>query len=698
MKQAILFILGVFLLLPACTKQSANPFLQEWTTPFQAPPFNKIKAHHYLPAFKKGIQQQREEIKAITNNSAVPTFQNTLIALENSGELLTKVDRIFNIMRSSKTNDELQKIAEKVTPMLSDHNDDILLNVSLFKRIATLHKQAEQLDLNREQKALLQKYYDEFTRNGARLNNKQKQALRKLNKELSMLTLEFGDNVLKENETYELVIDNKKDLAGLPPSIISNAAEIAKSRNKPDKWVFILNRTSINPFLTYSEKRDLREQIYKAYINRGNHDNDLDNKSILARIAALRVKKARLLGYPTHADFVLEKNMAKTPQNVNQLLQKIWKPALEQARTEARTLQQMISSQGETFKLKPWDWRYYAEKVRKAQYNLDENEIKPYFQLENVRDGAFRVATKLYGLQFEKVANVPVYHKDVTVFEVKEADGSHVGLLYTDFYARMGKRGGAWMNHYRKQHIRNGQPVTPIVSINCNFSKASENEPALITFDQTLTLFHEFGHALHGLLSDCTYPKLSGTSVPRDFVELPSQIMENWAAEPRVLKTIAKHYQSGEAIPDELIEKLVKANKFNQGFKTVEYLAASFLDMDWHSLTKAEEKDVLAFENKSMQSIDLIPEIDPRYRSTYFQHIFAGGYSAGYYSYIWSEVLDADAFQAFKESSLFDPNTAQSFRENILSKGGTGYPMEMYQRFRGKEPEIQPLLERRGLD
>jgi peptidyl-dipeptidase Dcp len=544
---------------------------------------------------------------------------------------------------------------------------------------------------------LLEKYYRDFVRGGANLDKEKKARLREINQELSLLTLKFGENILKENNRFELIIENKEDLEGLPQSVIDAAAETAKERGYKGKWVFTLHKPSMIPFLTYSAKRELREKIFKAYINRGNHNDELDNKKILLKIVALRLERAKLLGYKTHAHYVLEENMAKNPENVYKLLDKIWKPALERAKKEAEELQQMIYKEGKNFKLQPWDWWYYAEKLKKEKYDFDDSVLRPYFKLENVIKGVFYVANKLYGLQFVERNDIPKYHPDVRVFEVKDADGSHIGILYTDYFPRASKRGGAWMNSFRKQSKIGGKEIHPVITNNGNFSKPVGDKPSLLSIEEVLTLFHEFGHALHGLLSNCTYPTLSGTSVPRDFVELPSQIMENWALEPEVLKVYARHYKTGEVIPQELIEKLKKAKLFNQGFATVEYLAAAYLDMDWHTLTELNNIDPLKFEEESMKRIGLIPEIVVRYRSPYFRHIFSGGYSAGYYSYIWAEVLDADAFEAFKEKGIFDKETAQSFRKNILEKGGTEDPMILYKRFRGAEPKVEPLLKRRGL-
>jgi peptidyl-dipeptidase Dcp len=690
----LLFIAG---LLCSCLKQKENPLLSEFDTPFQVPPFDKIKEEYYLPAFKEGMEQQNMEIEAIINNPESPTFENTIEALESSGSLLRRVGNVFYVLNGSMTNDNMQKIAKEVAPLESQHEDNIRLNGKLFQRVKAVYEQKDKLDLTTEQNTLLEKYYKDFVRNGANLDEEKKAKLREINQELSVLSVKFGDNVLKENNRFEMVIDKEEDLAGLPPAVITGAAEAAKERGYEGKWVFTIHKPSMIPFLQYSEKRDLREKIFKAYINKGNHNDELDNKDILSKIAALRVERANLLGYKTHADYVLENNMAKNPENVYKFLDQLWKPALKMAKKEAQELQEMISQEGHDFKLQPWDWWYYAEKLKKAKYDLDEEMLRPYFKLENVRQGAFAVANKLYGIQFVERTDIPKYCKDAKVFEVKEADGSHIGILYTDYFPRASKRGGAWMNSFRKQSKPHGKEVYPVITNNGNFSKPTGDRPALLSSEEVTTLFHEFGHALHGLLSNCTYNRLSGTSVARDFVELPSQIMENWAFEPEVLKMYAKHYQTGEVIPQELIDKLKKASQFNQGFATVEYLAASFLDMDWHTLTEPKELDVNEFETESLNRIGLIPEIIVRYRSPYFNHIFSGGYSSGYYSYIWAEVLDADAFQAFKETSLFDQKTAQSFRKNILEKGGTEDPMVLYERFRGAEPTVEPLLRKRGL-
>jgi peptidyl-dipeptidase Dcp len=680
----------------AVKPQEENPLLAAWTTPFGAPPFDKIKDEHYLPAFRQGIEDARREIDAVVNDPAAPSFANTIEALEASGSLLKRVDNVFNSLLSAETDDEMQKIAQQVAPLLSQLQDDTLLNEKLFGRVKAVYALKDGLDLSPEQATLLEKTYKDFVRGGANLDEARKAELREINQELAVLSLRFDENVLKEDNGFFLALDKREDLAGLPEAVIAAAAEAAQKKGRTGQWVFTLHKPSLIPFLTYAERRDLREKLFKAYIRRGDNDNEFDNKTILAKIASLRVKKAELLGYKTYADFVLEENMAKTPANVLKLLDQIWTPSLAMAKKEARDLQEMIRRDGKDFKLEPWDWWYYAEKVKKAKYDLDDEALRPYFKLENVRDGAFAVAGKLYGLKFSERTDIPVYNPEVKVFEVQEADGRHVGLLYTDYFPRPSKGGGAWMNSLRDESDRNGRFVTPIVTNNGNFARPAGDQPSLISFEDALTLFHEFGHGLHGLLSRCRYERLSGTSVPSDFVELPSQIMENWAQHPDVIKAYARHYQTGQPIPDELLAKIQRSKLFNQGFATVEYLAACYLDMDWHLLTDPAEQDPTAFEAASLKRIGLIPEIVVRYRSPYFRHIFSEGYEAGYYSYIWSEVLDADAFAAFTEKSLFDPATALSFRTNILEKGGSEDPLVLYKRFRGREPKVDALIRRKG--
>ena len=695
----LIFFLTGFIFMSCSDNENKNPFLTEWDTPFGTPPFDKIKQGHYLPAFKKGIEEQKEEIESIIDNTEEPTFENTIEALEYSGSLLDKVSRVFNAMTDAMTNDELQAINKEVSPMLSKHNDDIYLNPELFERVKAVYDQREQLELNKEQEKLLEEHYKDFVRGGANLPEDKKEEFREINKKLALLSIEFGDNVLKETNKFELVLE-KSDLDGLTEDVITMGSEEAKARGYEGKYVYTIQRTSMYPFLTYSTRRDLREKLYKGYINKGDNNDSLDNKNIVSEMVNLRLKKANLLGYPTYANFVLEDQMAKNPEAVYELLNKLWDPALKVAKRERDDMQKMIYDEGNDFDLKAWDWWYYSEKVKKAKYDLDEAELRPYFELTNVIKGAFDLATRLWGITFEERTDIPKYHPEVKTFEVKDRDGSHIAILYTDYFPRKSKKGGAWMNPFKKQYIdRNGKFIHPIIYNVGNFTKPTADKPALISVDNVEALFHEFGHALHGMLSNVTYESLSGTSTPRDFVEFPSQIMENWCMHPDVLKNYAFHYETGEPIPDELIQKIKNSAKFNQGFKTVEYLAASFLDMDWHTIKEPVEKDVNKFENESMDKIGLVDEIAPRYRSTYFNHIFSDEYSAGYYSYIWAEVLDADAFKAFEETGdVYNSTLAEKYRKFILSKGGTEDAMELYKKFRGKEPSIEPLLEKRGLN
>ncbi len=680
------------------TKKDMNPFFQKYDTPYGVPPFDLIKNEHFKPAILEAIQRHQKEIDVIANNGEKPTFENTILAMEYSGKLLSEVSTVFGNLNSANTNEEIQKIAKEVSPDLSAHTDHIYMNDKLFQRVKQIWETKSGLNLNKEQEKILENTYKKFVRSGANLNKEQKERLREINSEISITTLKYGQNILAETNKYELVISNKRDLAGLPSELIEAAAAEGASRGKEGKWVFTLSNSSVMPFLQYSSNRNLRKEIWNAYQTRGNHDDELDNKEYAVLLANLRGEKARLLGYKSHANYVLEESMAKNPEEVYKLLDNLWKPALEKAKTEALDIQNMMKKEGLAGNVQPYDWRYYTEKIRKERFDLDEQELKPYFSLENVTEGVFMVTEKLYGLKYKELKNVPKYHEDATVWEVQEADGTVLGILYMDFHPRPSKRGGAWMTSYRPQSIVDGKRVLPIISIVCNFTKPTATSPALFTFDETLTYFHEFGHALHGLLSNVTYQSIAGTSVPRDFVELPSQVMENWAADPEVLKMYAKHYKTGNIIPDELIEKLEKAGTFDQGFATVEYLAASYLDLDYHKQTAAIKQDANTFERESMKNIGLIDAIIPRYRSTYFSHIFAGGYSSGYYSYIWSGVLDTDAFEAFKSTELFNPEKAQLFRKEILEKGGSEDPMILYKNFRGAEPSVKALLKKRGLE
>ncbi len=677
-----------------------NPFFVEWTTPFGVPPFDLIREEHFLPAYDRAIAERKAEIDVIVAQADPPSFANTVEALDRSGELLITVEAVLQNLNAAETNETIQGIARDVAPRLAALEDDLVLNQGLFERVKMVWQGRDRLELTPEQSRLLEKTYRRFVRGGAGLAAADKERLRAVNAELAVLGLRFSENLLAETNGYRLVVDKEADLAGLPPSAISGAAEAAAAAGLDGKWVFTLQSPSIWPFLSYADNRELRRQILTAYVNRGNNGHERDNNQILAQIARLRAERAKLLGYPTHAHFVLEENMAKTPVEVYALLWQLWKPALAVASKEAEALQAMITQEGGDFELEPWDWRYYTEKVRQARYDVDAEAVRPYFQLDNVLKGAFWVANRLWGVTFVEREDIPTYHPEVRTFEVKDGDGSHVGVLLVDYYPRPGKRGGAWMSPYREQFMEDGHDFRPVIVNVGNFSRPTGDMPSLLQLEEAETMFHEFGHALHGLLSRCHYRTLAGTSVARDFVELPSQIMENWVLEPEVLKVYAKHYKTGEVIPPELVERILASQRFNQGFASVEYLAACFLDMDWHTLVAPANADPALYERQSLARVNLMPEIVVRYRSPYFNHIFGGdgSYSSGYYSYIWSEVLDADAYAAFTEKGIFDPMTARAFRTNILERGGSEDPMVLYTRFRGAAPSVEPLLERRGLN
>ncbi len=680
-------------------KAQENPFFSEFKTPYQVPDFQKIKLEHYLPAYQEAIKQHDAEIAAIVNNKAKPTFENTIVALDNSGEMLGRVGSTFGNVMGTDGDKAMRDLAKQITPLTSKHYDDINFNEGLFKRVEAVYNNKKITSkLTTEQKMLLENTYKGFKRSGAGLPADKIARLRQINGELSMLSLKFGDNNLAETNNFKLVLENPADLKGLPQSVVDAAALEAKKANLEGKWVFTLQKPSMIPFLQYSEKRDLRERLYKGYLNRGNNYNENDNKEVIKKILTLSKERANILGFETTADYILDDRMAKTPANVYNLLKQVWTPALAVAKRELADMQELAKSEGMNETLQSWDWWYYAEKVRKAKYDLDEEQLRPYFKLENVREGVFYVANKLYGLEFKKITNIPVPNQEQTeAFEVTEK-GKHVGILYMDYHPRATKRVGAWCTSFRRQSNVDGKYITPVVSIVCNFSAPTADAPALLNADEVGTLFHEFGHGLHNLLSNVHYRGVAATQVKRDFVELPSQIMEHWAFEPEVLKVYAKHYKTGEVIPAQLIEKLDKSGKFNQGFTTVEYVAAATLDLDYYSQKDFSNLDINEFEKQSMANLGIIPQIAPRYRTTYFSHIWGGGYSAGYYSYMWAEVLDADAFEAFAEKGIFDQATAKSFRDNILSKGGSDEAMTLYKRFRGAEPNIQPLLKNRGLN
>ncbi|MCX6553770.1 MAG: M3 family metallopeptidase [Candidatus Aminicenantes bacterium] len=700
MKRSLIIILtllclGLLWSQPAAAQgnQKDNPFFKARTTPFRVPPFDKITKEHYLPAFKEGIKREQAEIDAIAGRRQAPSFANTIVAMDHGGLFLNDVNAVFYALLSAETSPDLQALARDVSPLLSAHRDNINLNEKLFARVKAVYEQRKKLTLTPEESFLLENTYKGFIRNGALLDAAGKARLRALNAELSLLGLKFGENLLAETNSSYIVVGNKDDLAGLPDGNVTTAAETARTMNMPGKWVFTAQKPSWIPFLQYSTRRDLREQLYRAYCMRGDRDNGNDNKETLKKIIALRVERAQLLGYPTYANFVLEERMAKNPDTVMAFLQRLWSPALARAEQEAAEMQAIIDREKGGFSLASWDWWHYAEKLRQEKYAFDDSALRPYFSLENVKQGIFTLCNKLYGLKFVKLEGLPIYHPEVQVYEVKEANGGHVGLLYMDFHPRPGKRGGAWSGGLREEYYEKGKRVAPISFLVCNFTRPAAGAPSLLSIDEVNTFFHEFGHSLRTLFSNGIY---RDRTTPRDAVELPSQIMENWALEPELLKLYARHYQTGEVIPDSLVEKIKNSSLFNQGFATVEYLAASFLDMAWHTLRAGESFDVRSFETGAMASLGLIPAIVPRYRSTYFNHMISG-YAAGYYSYIWAEVLDKDAYEAFKEKGIFDPATAKSFRQNILEKFGTEDTMTLYKRFRGAEPKIEPLLKGRGL-
>ena len=709
-----LFLISALLLIVGCQQQSnmdpnINPFFQEWNTSYEVPPFMDIKDEHYMPAYQKGMEENLSEIDAIVNNPEVPTFANTIEELERTGKLLTKVARVFSNLASSNTNPKLQELQRELSPMLSAHYDKISLNEGLFNRVEAIWQEKESLDLTSEQRKLLEDTRKQFVRSGALMSEEQKKQITEINSKISGLSTSFGQNLLAETNGFELIL-NLSDLDGLSEGAIAAASDAAsqkmekaeteeeKQRYK-DKYVFTPHRSSMYPFLTESTRRDLREKLYKSYVMRGDNNNETDNKEIAAQIAKLRAERAQIMGYKSHAHFVLDDNMLKTPEEVYDLLTKLWKPAVKRAKVEVSDMQDVADAEGQNFKISAWDWWHYSEKVRKEKYNLDESAIKPYLSLDNVLKGVFSTTNKLWGLNFTEIFDIDLYHPDARVWEVTDKDGSHLGVFIGDYFTRSNKRGGAWMSSFKGQSNLDGRERPIVVNV-CNFPAPVGDNPALLSFDNVVTLFHEFGHAMHGTLTDVTYGSMAGTSGPRDFIELPSQLLEHWASEPEVLKSFATHYETGEPIPDDLIEKLLNASKFNQGFINTEYLAASLLDMDWHTISAEEDlKDANRFESESMKKVGLIDEIAPRYRTTYFAHIFSGGYSSGYYSYVHAAVLDSDAFEAFKEAGdVFDPNLSSKLRATIYSKGSTEEAMDLFVQFRGRKADIGPLLKVRGLD
>ena len=686
-----------------------NPFFQKWTTNHQVPPFMDISNEHYMPAFMKAMEENLAEIDLIISNTDRPTFANTIEELERSGKLLTKVQRVFSNISSSNTNQKLQELQRDLSPMLSAHYDKIILNENLFNRVEAVWNDRETADLTDEQSKLLEDTRKQFERSGALLDDVEKKQITKINSKISQLSTSFGQNLLAETNGFELILE-KSDLDGLSDAIALAAFEAASQKmNKAeseeekekyrDKYIFTPHRSSMYPFLTESTRRDLREKLYNSYIMRGDNNNDTDNKNIASQIAKLRAERAAIMGYKTHAHFILEDNMLKTPEEVYELLLQLWEPALKRAKAEVSDMQIVADAEGQDFEIAAWDWWHYAEKVRKKKYDLDESAIKPYLSLDNVIKGVFTTTNKLWGINFREIFDIDLYHPDARIWEVTDKDGTHLGMFIGDYFTRSNKRGGAWMSSFKGQSNLDGRERPIVVNV-CNFPAPVGDNPALLSFENVVTLFHEFGHAMHGTLTNVTYGSLAGTSGPRDFIELPSQLLEHWASEPEVLKSFATHYETGESIPDELIEKLLKAAKFNQGFINTEYLAASLLDMEWHTITALEaQKDSNELEKNYFKKIGLIDEIASRYRTTYFAHIFSGGYSSGYYSYIHAAVLDSDGFEAFKEAGdVFDPELSLKLRQNIYEKGSTKEAMVLYENFRGRKPVIEPLLKVRGLD
>jgi len=709
----LLLLSGLFLIISCQQKlkldPSVNPFFQDWTTEYEVPPFMDIKNEHYMPAFKKGMEDNLAEIEVIIKNTEAPTFANTIEELERSGKLLGKVQRVFSNLASSNTNPKLQELQRDLSPMLSAHYDKIVLNEDLFNRVEEIWNNRESIDLNKEQQKLLKDTRKQFVRSGALLDGSQKEQITKINSKISELSTEFGQNLLAETNGFELIL-NKSDLDGLSDGVVSAAYELAtqnmdnadseeaKEKYK-DKYVFTPHRTSMYPFLTESTRRDLREKLYNSYVMRGDNNNETDNKKIAVQIAKLRAERANIMGYKSHAHFVLDENMLKTPEEVYDLLIQLWKPALKRAKIEVADMQAVADSEGKDFKIAAWDWWHYSEKVRKEKYDLDESAIRPYLSLDNVIQGVFNTTNKLWGLNFREIFDIDTYHPDARIWEVTDKDGSHLAIFIGDYFTRSNKRGGAWMSSFKGQSNLDGKQRPIVVNV-CNFPAPVGDNPSLLSFENAITLFHEFGHAMHGILTDVTYGSMAGTSGPRDFIELPSQLLEHWVSEPEVLKSFATHFETGESMPDELIEKLLKAGKFNQGFINTEYLAASLLDMDWHTMSVLDAQNISNnFEKNSMNKIGLIDQIAPRYRSTYFAHIFSGGYSSGYYSYVHAAVLDSDAFEAFKEvGNVFDPELSSKLRKEIYEKGSTEEAMDLFVNFRGRKPIIEPLLKVRGLD
>ncbi len=677
-----------------------NPLLRSFNTPFQTPPFDQIKPEHFMPAIEEAIKEAKKEIENIITESEAPSFQNTLEALEFSGKKLSAITPILFNLNSAETNEKIQALTREASPLLSEFGNDIYQNIDLFERVKVVYNEKDQLGLDNEQKMLLNKTYKAFIRNGADLNTEEKTRFKEITKNLSQLSLNFGENVLAETNEYELVISEEKDLNGLPKSIIQQAANTAKSKGKEGKWVFTLQAPSFLPFMEKADNRSLREQLYKAYMSKANKGGTRDNKAIIKEIVNLRSEKAKLLGFNSYSDYVLEERMAESKDKVQLFLDDLLKQSLPKAKEEFAEIKAFVKELGDDIELQRWDWAYYSEKLKMKKYAIDDELLRPYFKLEKVLDGVFQSAEKLYDIRFKEVKNIPVYHEEVTTYEVTNLAGEHIAIFYADFHPREGKRGGAWMTGYRDQYRQNGEDIRPLVSNVCNFTPSSPGNPSLLTFNEVTTLFHEFGHALHAMLGNSHYPSLSGASVYWDFVELPSQIFENWCYEKECLDLFAAHYETGEKIPQDYVEKIKASSTYHEAYATVRQVSLAMLDMAYFSLERAEAQkieDVANFEANAMAATDLFPKVEGAMMSTQFGHIFSGGYASGYYSYKWAEVLDADAFSLFKEKGIFNKEVAKSFKDNILSKGGSEHPMELYKRFRGREPNIEALLERAGL-
>ena len=678
-------------------KKNENPFFSEYTTPHQTAPFDKIRIEHYEPAVLEGIKQHQAEVDAIVNNPEAPTFGNTVVALEYAGDMLNRVLSVFFNLNSAETSDEMQALAQKLSPILTEHSNNVSLNEALFARIKTVYETTDKSALTTEQQRLLQSTYDGFARSGANLNDEDKAKYRELTTELSQATLAFGQNTLKATNSFALNVTDSARLKGMPESLLEAAAQTAKEKGQ-EGWTFTLHAPSYSPLMMYCEDRDLRRQMYMAYNTQCVQDNENNNEELVKKIVNLRLAIAQLLGYESHADYVLENRMAENADNVNQLLDQLLEAYLPAAKEDVKAVQEIAArTEGKNFELMPWDWSFYSEKLRSEKYSLNDEMVRPYFKLENVINGVFGLATRLYGITFEENKEIPVFHPDVKAYDVLDKDGSYLAVIYTDFFPRAGKRSGAWMTSYQEQFVKDGVDNRPHVSITMNFTKPTASKPALLTQDEVETFLHEFGHALHGIFAATTYPSMGGTNVYRDFVELPSQLMENFLPKKEFLSTFAYHYETGELIPDELIERIVRAQNYNAAYACIRQLSLGILDMAWYSRTTPFEGDVLAYEQKAWESTQLLPTVEGTNMTTHFGHIMSGGYSAGYYSYKWSEMLDADAFSLFEEKGLYSEEVATSFRKNILEKGGSEHPKELYRRFRGQDATIDALMKRDGI-